>query len=412
MKRSFHMILVALVLILALGSIAGSVAAKEQGPFAEFRLVAGDPAAEPEFGRSVAIGGNLVAVGASGDGSIGEVYLYRRQGMVYVPEARLDFPEELPEACFGPYPFGNCSEFGRSVTIEGNKVLVGARFAPSGDLAGVGAVYVFGKHGDVWEPEQKIVSPAPENQDNFGRAVAIQGNLMVVTARKSEAEEGSVYLYIKEGTRWVYASELIAGDTDENDYFGQSVALQGDMIAVGARNAGAKEAGALYIFRHSGNEWQKIAKMEPSGGKKNDHFGFTVAISGDTIAVGARRADPDGLQDAGAAYVYTVEGDSVELVTKLTASDASELDEFGQSIAIAGDIIAVGAWKDNDRKGSIYLFRQIDGEWVEVDKITASDAAKKDEFGYSLAAFGNRMVTGAHKADDGAGAAYVLPVKM
>ena len=109
-----------------------------------------------------------------------------------------------------------------------------------------------------------------------------------------------------------------------------------------------------------------------------------------------------------------MKGDSVELVTKLTASDPSAFDEFGQSVAIAGDVIAVGTWKDDNKQGSIYLFHRMGGQWIETDRITASDGMANDEFGYSLAAFGNRMVTGAHKADyifKDRGTAYVLPLK-
>jgi len=142
---------------------------------------------------------------------------------------------------------------------------------------------------------------------------------------------------------------------------------------------------------------------------------------GDVIAIGARRADPDGLTDAGAAYVFSLEGDSFELIARLTASDTSAGDEFGQSIALAGDVIAVGAWKDDiegkANQGSIYLFQRMGNSWLETEKLTASDGLAGDEFGYSLSAFGNDMVTGAHFADFNAGvdsnggAAYVIPLK-
>ncbi len=160
----------------------------------------------------------------------------------------------------------------------------------------------------------------------------------------------------------------------------------------------------------------EIAKVTPADGQYEDQYGFAIVISGDTIVVGARRADLSTLKtNTGAVYVYSLKGDSVELVTKLTPSDASKGDEFGQSVAIAGDVIAVGAWKDDNRQGSIYLFTRMGGEWVETDKITASDGVAGDEFGYSLSAFGNRIVTGAHFAQveslKKAGAAYVVSIK-
>ena len=180
-----------------------------------------------------------------------------------------------------------------------------------------------------------------------------------------------------------------------------------------------RTSGKSRQIRSCSGGWEEVAKLTPQGGKKNDQFGFTVAMLGDTIAVGARRADPDNMKDAGAAYVYTLDGNTVDLAARLTANDASEGDEFGQSIAIAGNAIAVGAWKDDigadEDQGSVYLFRRIGNRWFETGTITTSDGMKGDEFGYSLSAFGNRMVTGAHFADftyTNAGVAYVLPLKL
>jgi hypothetical protein len=412
MKENVCKISVVLFIILVFGTVVvTSAAAKEQGHACETRLTAENPAPDAQFGRSVAMAGDLVAVGEGGDGAIGAAYLYRRQGSDYVPEATLEFPDEIPVVCPQPGIAGNCPEFGRSVAIQGNTVLVGARFAPAGDLKRAGAVYVFRKHGTAWQAVEKIVSPVPEDEDNFGRALAIKGDLLVVTARKTKNEEGAAYIFEYSGGQWIHKQTLTASDPTKEAYFGQAVDIQGDVIAITARNANPNGAGAFYLFRRSFDGWTEIAKAMPESGKKNDQYGFTIAMAGDTIAIGARRADPESLSDAGAAYVYTLKEDTVSLVATLTPGDATAKDEFGQSVAFAGDILAVGAWKDNAQQGSIYLFRRAGGSWVETGKVTASDGVAGDEFGYSLAAFGNRMVTGAHFADIKAGAAYVLPVK-
>jgi hypothetical protein len=402
----FRLVLVILIAFVAIsvGIVSADIrvdpASLEQGLFTEFRLTPTD--AVTEYGRSVAIDGNFVAVGAGGDGAVGAVYLYKRQGMINVLVAKL----VSPDAAVGEKP-----EFGRTVAIKGNKVIVGARFAGADGVERAGAVYVFGKHGDSWQFEEKIISPLPETEDNFGRALAIQGDRLVVTARKTSAEEGAAYVFVYTGGRWIHQATLVASDPTKEAYFGQSVDIQGDVIAIGARNANPNKAGGFYLFRKFSDGWREIAKVTPSNGEKNDQFGFAIATSGDIITVGARRADSGDLTDAGAAYVYSLKGDSVELVTKLTASDASEFDEFGQSVANAGDVIAVGAWKDDNKQGSIYLFHRMGDKWIETDKITASDGVAEDEFGYSLSAFGNRMVTGAHFADSDVGAAYVISIK-
>jgi hypothetical protein len=419
----FRLVMVILIVLVAIGVGIVSAdtrifpASMEHGPFTEFRLTTDEAVPNAQYGRSVAIDGDLVAVGMGGDGAIGAVYLYKRQGMRYVPEAELVFPDAIPITC-PEKEVGNCPEFGRSVAIQGNTVIVGARFAPVGSLK-AGAAYVFMKHGDSWHYEDKIVSPAPEAEDNFGRALAIQGNLLIVTARKTIDEEGAAYVFVNRHGTWIHQANLEANDPTKGAYFGQSVDIQGDVIAIGARNANPNGAGGFYLFRKSRDGWVEIAKVTPSDGQFDDQYGFTIAISGDVITVGARRADHTGAKNAGAAYVYSLKRDSVKLVTKLTASDSSAGDEFGQSIAIVGDVIAVGAWRDDitekdDNKGSIYLFHRKGGQWIETNKITASDGMAGDEFGYSLSAFGNRIVTGAHTADfiskDG-GAAYVLPLK-
>jgi hypothetical protein len=385
-----------------------------KGPFTEFRLTPDEAPTETEFGRSVAIDGSLVAVGMGGDGAVGAVFLYKHQGTIYVPEAKLAYPDAIPEACTEGPLFETCPEFGRTVAIQGNNVFVGARFAQAGEEIGAGAVYVFRNHGDLWQSEDKIVSPEPEAGDNFGRALAIQGNLLVVTARKTSAEEGAAYVFARSGDNWIHQQTLIASDPKERAYFGQSVDILGDVMAIGARNADPNGAGGFYLFRKSQNGWTQIGKVTPPNGNNDDQFGFAISISGDLIAVGARRADLPGKENAGAAYLYSLKRNSVEFIAKLTAGDASKGDEFGQSIAIAGDVIAVGAWKDDNKRGSIYLFSQMNGQWIQTDRVTATDGVAGDEFGYSLSAFGNRMVTGAHKSDfisaDG-GAAYVLPLQ-
>ncbi|MDD3858378.1 MAG: FG-GAP repeat protein [Methanoculleus sp.] len=406
------MVMLIAFLAVGVGIVSGEKPVSTAGQAAEFRLAADDPTDAAEFGRSVAMDGNLVAVGAGGAdansvSNAGAVYLFKRQGQGYAPEAKLVAPDATDGA-----------EFGRAVAIQGNTVIVGARFAQVGDLAKAGAVYVFKKYQGSWHFEDKIVSPEPADEDNFGRALAVQGNLLVVTARKENlnaADVGAAYVFTCRGGEWTNTAKITAGDPAPGAYFGQSVAVQGGLIVVGARNADPDGAGAIYLFRESPGGWNEIAKVAPPDGKADDNFGFTVAMAGDTITVGARRADLPGAKDAGAAYVFSLHGNSVDLVTELTAGDARAGDQLGQAIALAGDVIAVGAnradTEDGADTGAIYLFRRMSNQWTEVRKVTASDGVADDEFGYSLSAFGNRMVTGAHTADSTAGAAYVTPLK-
>jgi len=413
MKRSLQVGLVISLFLLSFTSTgAASTFASEACPSWEIKLTAEDLTANAEFGRSVAIENNLVAVGAgSADAgpipTAGAVYLFKSQGLGYVQEAKLIATDATPGA-----------EFGRAVAIQGDTVVVGARFAEVGDQTKAGAAYVFRKSSRSWFLEAKITSPTPENEDNFGRAVAIHANLLVVTARKENLgadDVGAAYVFRRRSNRWIYETKLTASDPTPEGYFGQSVAVQGNLIVVGARNADPNGAGAVYLFCQIGKEWVEVAKLTPPDGKSDDQFGFTVAMAGNLIAVGARRADLPGAKDAGAAYLFAVTGDDAPLVAKLTANDAMAGDQFGQSMAMTGGMIAVGANRidigANKDQGGVYLFQRMGNEWLEHETLTASDGEAGDEFGYSLAAFGNFLVTGAHLADLTEGAAYVMPLK-
>ena len=277
---------------------------------------------------------------------------------------------------------------------------------------------MFRKSGRSWYLEAKITSPTPANEDNFGRALAIHGDLLVVTARKeaiNASDVGAAYVFRHIGDSWVDEAKLTASDPTAGAYFGQSVDVQGDLIAVGARNADPNGAGAVYLFYPSGDQWVEVAKLTPPDGQKDDQFAFTVGVNRNLIAVGARRADLIGAKDAGAVYLFAMRINGAHLVTKLTASDALAGDQFGQSIALTGDFIAVGANRvdigSNVDQGAVYLFRRMGNEWVEEEKLTASDGMGDDEFGYSLSAFGNIMSTGAHLANSTEGAVYVMPLE-
>jgi hypothetical protein len=423
MKKDFHIGPIIFFIILILSSVwVGLAFAWDLPPAWEVKLTADDLTADADFGRSVAIDGNLVAVGAGGadagetdGGSIpkaGAVYLFERRGLDYFLEAKLIAPDASTGA-----------EFGRAVAIRGNMVIIGARFAevevePGNLLSKAGAAYVFRKTRGAWHLEAKLTSPTPANEDNFGRALAIQGNILVVTARKENIgadDVGAAYVFLYKGGRWIDEAKLTASDPAAGAYFGQSVATQGNLIAVGARNADPNGAGAVYFFHRLKNQWVETAKVPSPDGKTDDQFAFAITIEGNLIAVGARRADLPGAKDAGAAYLFTMTGDDVTLPTKITASDAKAGDQFGQSIAMAGDVIAVGANRadidGNKDQGAVYLFQRMGNEWVEEEKLTASAGMAGDEFGYSLSAFGNLMATGAHLADSTQGAAYVMPLR-
>ena len=227
-----------------------------------------------------------------------------------------------------------------------------------------------------------------------------------------------------EATSLNEVKKLTASDAQANDLFGRSVAVSGDTAVVGAlrEDAGGSLAGAGYVFHRdqggTGN-WGEVKKITASDAQAEDRFGVSVAVSGDTAVVGAWLEDAGGT-DAGAAYVFHRDqggaGNWGE-VKKLTASDAHDGDGFGNSTAVSGDTVVVGAiWEDagGSFAGAAYVFQRNEGgadNWGEVRKLTASDVQAVDNFGGSVAVSGDTAIVSATFEDAGgehASAAYVF----
>jgi hypothetical protein len=249
--------------------------------------------------------------------------------------------------------------------------------------------------------------------DYFGYSVALDGNTAIVGAYLDDigtnANQGSAYVFTRSGTSWRQQAQLTAGDGTANDYFGTSVAVSGDTAVVGAyddtvgANAGQ---GSAYVFTRSGTSWSQQAQLTAGDGAANDNFGYSVALDGNTAVVGAY-ADTVGANTyQGSAYVFTRSGTSWSQQAKLTAGDGAALDYFGISVAVSGDTAVVGAYVDdvgaNTDQGSAYVFTRSGTNWSQQAHLTAGDGAANDYFGYSVAVSGDTAVVGAYGNDIGA----------
>lgn len=209
-------------------------------------------------------------------------------------------------------------------------------------------------------------------------------------------------------------TKLLASDGARDDNFGESVSISGDTALVGAQgdddNGGA--SGSAYIFEQVGGAWVQQAKLLASDGQEGDEFGFSVSISGDIAIVGAPFEDENG-DRSGSAYIFQKVGGIWTQTAKLVAADGEPWDLFGLSVSISGDTAIVGVSYDDDNgygSGSAYVFEKVDGIWTEVAKLLASDGAASDFFGLSISISGNTALVGASLDDDlgsASGAAYV-----
>ena len=239
----------------------------------------------------------------------------------------------------------------------------------------------------------KIVSSDIKPGDQFGHSTAMSGDTIVVGAPGKTNPFygyfgfGAAYVFVRDGGGWVEQAKLIADDaiTLGGGFFGYSVAISGDTIVLGAMrdDDSGHDAGAAYVFVRSGTTWSQQAKLKASDGDADDEFGISVAVDGETIVVGAHEDDDAG-SDSGSAYVFVRTGTTWSEQVKLVASDASSPSHFGIAVAVSGDTALIGAKFDAAFFGSSYVFVRSGTMWSEQSKLLASDGASGDEFGNTL----------------------------
>ena len=262
----------------------------------------------------------------------------------------------------------------------------------------------------------EMVASDGSNNGQFGGSVAISGDTAVVGASGQSVGTnfggGAAYVFVRSGGVWTQQAELAASDSRGAMEFGWSVATDGTFAVIGATSADGIYVGAAYVFVRSGSTWTQQAKLTASDAATGDLFGSAVAISGSTVLVGAA-AKAAG---RGAAYVYVRSGSTWAQTQKLTANDAADGDDFGQSVALFGNTAIVGADNTtigpNAGQGAAYAFTQSGAAWTQRSKIVARDGAAGDAFGVSVALSATAALVGAPGKTIGArafqGAAYVF----
>ena len=310
--------------------------------------------------------------------------------------------------------------FGFSVALSGHTALVGVPLDELGEETDAGSVYVYRWDGNRWVELAKLTASDGEADDLFGINVALRGDTALVGAYLDDVggvtDAGSVYVYHWDGTQWVEQAKLTASDGEGFDNFGVSVALSGNTILVGAVFGENTDAGSAYVFRWDGSQWVEEAKLTTSDGEASDNFGASVALKEGTALVGTWLDDVGDNPDAGSVYVYRWDGKTWAEHTHLTASDGEASDNFGYSVALSGNTALVGAFLDDvggiTNVGSAYVYRWNGSNWEEQAQLTASDGELGDLFGVSVALRGHIALVGAQRTDIGgvtdAGSAYVF----
>ena len=416
------------------------------------KVAASDRAAEDYFGNSVAVSGDYAVVGtpfededASGGNTMndaGSAYIFYNNAGTWEEVQKITASDRAVDDWFGS-----------SVAISGDYVVVGAYYEDEDASGGntmemAGSVYIFYNNSGTWEEVQKITASDRAAGDLFGVSVAVSGDYAVVGA-VCESEDvsggntlnwaGSAYIFYNTGSTWEEVQKIVASDRAVDDWFGYSVAVSGDYILVGVlyedEDASGgntmSNAGSAYIFYNDTGTWEEVQKITASDRAVDDWFGVSVSVSGDYAVVGACHESEDAsggntINWAGSAYIFYNNSGTWEQLQKIVASDRAAEDFFGSSVAVSGDFAVVGAVYENEDAsggntmsdaGSAYIFYNIGSTWDEVQKITASDRAVDDWFGYSVAVSGEYAVVAAPKEDedasggnflDGAGSVYIF----
>lgn len=378
------------------------------------KIHASDAASEDFFGYSVAISGATGIVGANRADDeakgvdTGAAYIFIRSKNAWQEQAKLTARDAEAGDTFG----GN-------VAIWGDTAIAGA-IGHDANGNNAGAVYIFKRSAGAWQQQAKLMASDGDAEDAFGQNIAIYGDTMVIGAPHDDDRgdgSGSVYVFIRHGESWEQQAKLTASDGSTGDLFGISVAVTRDTILIGAdlNDERAIDAGAAYVFVRIGEQWVQQAKLTAMDGAETDIFGVRVALSGDTALISARRDDDiDMGVDAGSVYVFTRSGTSWHQQAKLVAPDGSEDDRFGRDVALDGDTALIGAMHQDERgdnSGAAYLFKRADTSWKLMAKLTADDGAPGDLLGWSVATSRNNALiaaTGNSVGGKETGAAYIF----
>jgi FG-GAP repeat len=297
--------------------------------------------------------------------------------------------------------------FGSSLAIAtplstGSLALVGAFGDDAGGAnlnANLGKVYAYRVQADQsFAPAGVLISPAPRDLGNFGYSVAIQGNFAFIGEVKGRNANndvvGSVHIFENTGgSTWELRSSLFGSQLDgvNGRRFGHSVAVSGNTLAIGApseSDGGLTTNGAVYAYTGSGASWSLQQRILATDRASDDELGANVAIENEVIVAGSSRDDKIVGADAGSAYVFTRAGGVWNETAKLTSSNAQLRNLFGQSVAINNDEIAVGGYCETNGgcpgSGNVEVYRRNGaGAWVSVQSIVGSSTPNSAGFGYA-----------------------------
>ena len=354
------------------------------------------------FGNSLAIDGTTAIVSDVGDGAVaqaGYVYAYVRAN------GQWSLSQTLKPAA--PVLGGH---FGQGLALQSDTLMIGAPAEQRG------AVYPWSRTEGTWMRGEALASDPSVIGSGFGFSIAVDGDVMVAGAPSDDAgtdTAGSVFVFARHGASWTQTDRIVPSDTTAGLQFGTALAIAGDTFVVGAPGRGLVSLsmpGRAYAFTKNGRGWVE-QRLPIDGGFDRDGAGRSVAISGDTIVIGAPALDDERILGPGAVHVFRRTDSTFAAAETLSASDSSPADGFGFALTAIGDRLLVGA-PFSDAKGpdvgAVHFFEQTEGGFVETESLTPEQLPGGIEFGASVAASQSAFLAGTADIQDQLVYAYAL----
>lgn len=366
------------------------------------RLDNGDGAMFDRFATTVAVDGDMAVAGAYVEDTLagadaGAAHWYRRVAGGWVHGGRLVAPDGEIE-----------DRFGIAVDISGDWMAFGAYWDVVNGNVDQGSAYLFRRQGDDWVFDTKLTDITGNPGDYFGFALALDGDTLAIGARGDSdisLEQGAVHIFVRQDAGWAAQARIDPPTVNGLGYFGASVAIDGDRMLVGAPGMtiapGPVAAGAAYVYERTGTAWQLAGVLQAPQPASNAAYGFAVASDRERLLVGAFQ---DGVQARGAAYVHRADTLALDGELRATLGQPGEL--AGISVALAGPRAYLGAsgFDRNGANGSgrVLVFERGAAGWHETAQWFAVDAADGDGFGRALAAdaSGNVVIGAPAKGKD------------
>jgi hypothetical protein len=373
----------------------------------DIRLSPLDGLPSDNFGCSVSISSEYAVIGSSQDNIKGK----EQQGSAYIfHKVNGIWKEEFKLVALDGEAMDN---FGCSVFIWGDYVIVGASGDEIEGKSGQGSAYIFQRTGNNWIQKSKLISPFGRNNDFFGISVAISANYAIIGSPLDDSggtiNQGAAYIFKKINEKWLFESVLYANDASRKDYygygfkFGCSVSLSDDFAVIGSYEDDIdtnKHQGSAYIFKRVGTEWIERSKLIANDGARGDYFGWRVSIFNDFVAIGSLRKSSHEYQHQGSVYIFKNQDDSWIQSQKLASVDGVESGCFGYDLAISENYLIISSLArkkstNQSEQGIVYVYQKSENEWKYIRQIIEPDTGDSDfPVGVKVGIWGNDFLVG------------------